>query len=164
MFIFYKIQVKQDLDTKSKVTVTTEEIKSQESLPDDDWTVSNCIGKKLMKMMGWTGGGLGKSEQGIVEPMSTMLVSNDIILWFLKKILLFLSLVNFHLFIFRIKTQINRDGLGLKTDSYKTLEIKAKCRTLFKDLLQSDNCFGNDIEFLDFSKEDRMLIHQYVSL
>jgi len=84
-------------------------------------------------------------------------------LWFLKKIL-FLSLVNFHLFIFRIKTQINRDGLGLKTDSYKTLEIKAKCRTLFKDLLQSDNCFGNDIEFLDFSKEDRMLIHQYVSL
>jgi len=67
------------LDTKPDVTVTTEEIKSQNSSSDDDWKVSNCIGKKLMTMMGWTGGGLGKSEQGIVEPMSAMLVSDNVV-------------------------------------------------------------------------------------
>lgn len=68
----YTVKVKQDLDKKSDITVTTDEIKSQESIPDDDWKVSNCVGKKLMKMMGWAGGGLGKSEQGIMEPMSAM--------------------------------------------------------------------------------------------
>lgn len=67
-------------------------------------------------------------------------------------------------FIFRVKTQINREGLGLKTNSYNAHEIKAKCRKLFKDFLQTDNYLKNDIIFLDFSKEDRMLIHQYVSL
>lgn len=48
----------------------------------------------------------------------------------------------------------------MKTNSYKAHEIKAKCRKLFKDLLQTDNYLRNDIIFLDFSKEDRMLIHQ----
>jgi len=127
----YTVKVKQDLDTGSNVTVTTEEMKSQGSNPDEDWKVSNCIGKKLMKMMGWSGGGLGKSEQGIMEPMSAM-----------------------------VKTQINREGLGLKTNSYKAHDIKVKCRKLFKDLLQTDNYLQNDIVFLDFPKEDRMVIHQ----
>lgn len=68
------------------------------------------------------------------------------------------------MFIFRVKTQINREGLGLKTNSYNTHEIKAKCRRLFKELLQTDNYLRNDIVFLDFPKEDRMLIHQYVLL
>lgn len=77
--MYCKIQVKQDLTTKSDVTVTTEGIKSQNSVPDDDWKESNCIGKKLMTMMGWAGGGLGKSEQGIVEPMSAMLVSDNVV-------------------------------------------------------------------------------------
>ncbi|XP_018355053.1 PREDICTED: uncharacterized protein LOC108756014 isoform X2 [Trachymyrmex septentrionalis] len=67
----YTVKVKGDI--RSKITVTTEELKSQESQSEDDWKVSNCIGKNMMKMMGWTGGGLGKSEQGIVEPMSAML-------------------------------------------------------------------------------------------
>lgn len=66
---------------------------------------------------------------------------------------------------FRIKTQINREGLGLKTISpVKAQDIRAKCRYLFKDLLQTDNCFQNDIVFCDFQKEDRVIIHQYVPL
>ncbi|XP_012532235.1 NF-kappa-B-repressing factor [Monomorium pharaonis] len=130
----YTIKVKQELGTNSDITVTTDEIKSQESLADDgDWKGSNTIGNKLMKMMGWAGGGLGKSEQGIVEPMSAM-----------------------------VKTQINREGLGLKPNSHKAQsgEVKTKCRKLFKNLLQMDDCMRNEIVFLDFSKEDRKLIHE----
>ncbi|XP_011640970.1 uncharacterized protein LOC105429584 [Pogonomyrmex barbatus] len=127
----YTVKVKQDLEVKTNVIVTTEEIKSQQPVPDDDWKESNCIGKKLMTMMGWSGGGLGKSEQGIMEPMSAM-----------------------------VKTQINREGLGLKANPYKTHEIKGKCRKLFKDLLQTDNHLQSNIVFLDFPKEDRMVIHQ----
>lgn len=81
IFIHYKIQVKQDPDTK--VTVTTEGMKSQESLPDEDWKAHNCVANKLMKMMGWAGGGLGKTEQGVMEPMSTTLV-NKIVSWFYR--------------------------------------------------------------------------------
>jgi len=73
-FIHYKIQVKQNLDSKSNVTVTTKEMKPQECMPDNDWKASSCIGEELMRRMGWTGGGLGKSEQGVIEPMSAMLV------------------------------------------------------------------------------------------
>lgn len=72
-------QVKQNLDAKSNVTVTTKEIKPQKDDPDNDWKESNCIGKKMMRMMGWTGGGLGKSEQGVVEAISTTLVIDGIL-------------------------------------------------------------------------------------
>lgn len=72
------------------------------------------------------------------------------------------SLILIYLHIFRVKTQINREGLGLKSNSYKAQDIKTKCRKLFKDFLQTDNYLKNDIVFLDFPKEDRMLIHQYV--
>jgi len=54
--------------------VTTKKIKPEANVHDDDWKKFDCIGKKIMKMMGWMGGGLGKSEQGIVEPMSATLV------------------------------------------------------------------------------------------
>lgn len=73
-FIYLKFQVKQNLDSKSNVTVTTKEMKPQKNMLDNDWKASNSIGEELMRRMGWTGGGLGKSEQGVVEPMSTMLV------------------------------------------------------------------------------------------
>ncbi|GLG98536.1 Protein of unknown function [Gryllus bimaculatus] len=39
-------------------------------LPEDN------IGSKLMRSMGWTGGGLGKAEQGIQEPVSVSLKVN----------------------------------------------------------------------------------------
>ena len=31
---------------------------------------SDNVGNKMMKMMGWTGGGLGKKQQGITEPVT----------------------------------------------------------------------------------------------
>lgn len=40
-----------------------------ESKTPQEQTEGNNIGGKLMKMMGWTGGGLGKDSQGIVEPI-----------------------------------------------------------------------------------------------
>ncbi|XP_012227482.1 NF-kappa-B-repressing factor [Linepithema humile] len=123
----YTVKVKQKFDAKSNVTVT-KDMKPQKSTSGDDWK-SDSIGNKLMKMMGWTGGGLGKSEQGILEPMSAM-----------------------------VQSQISRKGLGLKGNSYTTREIKAKCQKLFKDFLKTD--MQNDIVFLDFTNEERAMIHQ----
>lgn len=126
----YTVKVKQNLDSKSNVTVTTKEMKPQECMPDNDWKASSsCIGEELMRRMGWTGGGLGKSEQGVIEPMSAI-----------------------------VKPQISRKGLGLKSNSCTANEMKAKCRNLFKDFLQTD--MQNDIVFLDFTNEERSAIHQ----
>lgn len=105
---YYTVKVKQNLDSKSNLTVTTKEMRPQKDIPDNDWTSSSCIGKELMRRMGWTGGGLGKSEQGVVEPMSAM-----------------------------VKPQISRKGLGLKSNSCAADEMKAKCQSLFKDFLQT---------------------------
>jgi len=42
---------------------TTENNKNQIQLANDN------IGNKLLKMMGWTGGGLGKYNQGRIDPI-----------------------------------------------------------------------------------------------
>ncbi|XP_070512060.1 NF-kappa-B-repressing factor isoform X2 [Cardiocondyla obscurior] len=77
----YTVKVKYDSARKFNLE---EEMKRQDSVsnkcehnlmnsvPNNEWRGSNCIGEKLMKLMGWTGGGLGKSEQGVVEPMSSI--------------------------------------------------------------------------------------------
>lgn len=120
---YYTIKVKQNLDAQANVTVTTmEKTESPEYIPDDN------IGKKLMKLMGWSGGGLGKSQQGILEPVM-------------------------------LKQQLSREGLGLKAKSFNMHELKAKCKSTFKEFLMGD--MQNDIVFsTDFTSEERAVIHQ----
>ncbi|KAH0952250.1 hypothetical protein HN011_003788 [Eciton burchellii] len=126
----YTIKVKENTNAKSNVTVTTKKIKPETNVRhDDDWKEFDCIGKKMMKMMGWMGGGLGKSEQGVVEPMSAT-----------------------------VQSQVSRKGFGLKSNSCATREMKAKCENLFKDFLKTD--MQNDIVFLDFTNDERKMIHQ----
>ncbi|EZA61332.1 NF-kappa-B-repressing factor [Ooceraea biroi] len=126
---YYTIKVKPSTDATSNVTVTTKEIKPEATVHDDERKESNGIGEKMMKMMGWMGGGLGKSEQGVVEPMSTTL-----------------------------EPQVSRKGLGLKSGSCTAHEVKAKCQKLFRDFLRTD--MQNDIVFLDFTNDERQVIHQ----
>lgn len=64
---------------------------------------------------------------------------------------------------FRLKQQLSREGLGLKSSSSNMYELKAKCRIAFKEFVMGD--MQNDIVFsTDFTNDERAMIHQYVSL
>nr|XP_018902949.1 PREDICTED: NF-kappa-B-repressing factor-like isoform X2 [Bemisia tabaci]XP_018902957.1 PREDICTED: NF-kappa-B-repressing factor-like isoform X2 [Bemisia tabaci]XP_018902966.1 PREDICTED: NF-kappa-B-repressing factor-like isoform X2 [Bemisia tabaci] len=68
----YSIQVtSKDIESviKGNERVQKAEIVSEDGKHPDTKLAQDNVGMKLMKMMGWTGGGLGKNEQGIEEPV-----------------------------------------------------------------------------------------------
>ncbi|XP_014468164.1 PREDICTED: NF-kappa-B-repressing factor-like [Dinoponera quadriceps] len=128
---YYTIKIKENLSAQrnvKNVNVTTiEKTKLQDNIPDDN------VGKKLLKLMGWSGGGLGKSQQGITEPVM------------LKQQLSRKGL--------GLKSSICTSKPALLR------ELKAKCKEAFKKLLMGDT--ENDIIFsTDFTSDERAMIHQ----
>ncbi|KZC14465.1 NF-kappa-B-repressing factor [Dufourea novaeangliae] len=121
---YYTIKIKQNIHGGANVTTTTmlNDTSKEDSISDDN------IGRKLMKLMGWTGGGLGKSQQGIVEPVT-------------------------------IKQQISRKGLGLKSSSCTTNDLKNKSKDIMRKYLAGD--MKDDLIFsADFTNDERAIIHQ----
>lgn len=122
---YYTIKIKQHRSTTDVDVTGTSMMKDKakaDSISDDN------IGKKLMKLMGWTGGGLGKSEQGIVEPVT-------------------------------LKQQISRKGLGLKSTTDSTKDLKYRSKDIMRKYLSGD--MTNDLVFsADFTNDERAVIHQ----
>ncbi|XP_011692578.1 PREDICTED: uncharacterized protein LOC105452821 [Wasmannia auropunctata] len=82
-------------------------------------------------MIDWAGDDLRKSEQDTMDPMFAI-----------------------------VETQINQAVLGLKTINSNVYKIIALCRRVFKHLLQKNDILQNDIVFLNFPSEDRVLIRK----
>ncbi|KAJ8683904.1 hypothetical protein QAD02_019696 [Eretmocerus hayati] len=63
---YYTIKV-----TKNLTPTVTDNFEMNNSSSNETTAIGNDnIGSKMMKMMGWSGGGLGKASQGITEPVN----------------------------------------------------------------------------------------------
>lgn len=62
-------------------------------------------------------------------------------------------------YIFRIKHQISKEGLGLKSNFCSTNDLKFKCNDILRKYLTGD--MRNDLIFsTDFTNAERAIIHQ----
>ncbi|XP_061184092.1 NF-kappa-B-repressing factor-like [Saccostrea echinata] len=131
--ICYTIKIKQAVDS-SESDVGRDEVmgeiqKQVSAIPDDN------IGSRLLKKMGWTGGGVGaEGNKGLAEPVAVTLTNH---------------------------TLLNRQGLGLHGDHAKAMvDFKKKITEVIDNYAKSDK--QEDLAFApEFSKEERAFIHQY---
>ncbi|XP_062622025.1 NF-kappa-B-repressing factor-like [Saccostrea cucullata] len=131
--ICYTIKIKQAVDS-SEADVGRDEVmgeiqKQVLAIPDDN------IGSRLLKKMGWTGGGVGaEGNKGLAEPVAVTLTNH---------------------------TLLNRQGLGLHGDHAKAMvDFKKKITEVINNYAKSDK--QEDLAFApEFSKEERAFIHQH---
>ena len=57
-------------------TIQSSDLSSSVDAPEKKEIGADNVGHKLLKLMGWTGGGLGKGGGGISEPVSAAAISN----------------------------------------------------------------------------------------
>ncbi|XP_069696421.1 CDKN2A-interacting protein isoform X2 [Periplaneta americana] len=92
----------------------------------------NNVGSRLLRLMGWSGGGLGKDSQGISEPVSIQ------------------------------QQRVNRAGLGLggsKSGGLNQRQFREKVQQLMRDFANSDSQY--DLVFSsEFSNDERKTMHQ----
>ena len=70
----YTIVIKNKYVSDGGTTIDVDSLDNAEQA-DDSLTSSN-VGHKLLQMMGWSGGGLGKEGGGISEPITAQAVFN----------------------------------------------------------------------------------------
>ena len=114
------------------------------------------VGHKLLKMMGWTGGGLGKGGQGISEPIRAADFNNR------QGIKYFVIYIYIYIYIY----DLARDCPNMKWNSFigfgssqTDIQFKSKIRKLLEEYTSSHNPY--DLIFTpDFSSEQRATIHK----
>ena len=70
----YTLLIKNMFVSDGGATVDIEQLNDAAKM--DDSLSSNNVGHKLLQMMGWSGGGLGKEGSGISEPITAQAVFN----------------------------------------------------------------------------------------
>lgn len=131
--ICWTIKIKQAVDaSESEVSrdKVMGEIQKQVSTISDD-----NIGSRLLKKMGWTGGGVGaRGNKGLAEPVAVTMTNHVL---------------------------LNREGLGLHGDHAKAMvDFKKKITEVIDNYTKSEK--QEDLAFSpEFSKEERAFIHQY---
>jgi len=117
---------------RKKLTESGQDVVARDDMIDDIVSAipSSNIGAQMLKKLGWSGGGIGKKEQGIAEPVSASM-----------------------------KQIVHREGLGLDAEkgiSGKFLPtIQSMIHKYASSTDEKDLVFAND-----FTKEERAIIHK----
>ena len=71
MLCLFQVKIQTLSETTIEKSLNTDEASSSkaESCSVDTPLGDNNVGNRLLKLMGWSGGGLGKDQQGIAEPV-----------------------------------------------------------------------------------------------
>ncbi|GFN78095.1 NF-kappa-b-repressing factor [Plakobranchus ocellatus] len=126
--ICWVIKTKQAVDSDTKISKEEmlNELTDQSDLLNDD-----NVGNKLLRKMGWSGGGVGKDGSGMAEPVSQ-----------------------------HLKSVLNREGLGLSAAKGITDEYRTKVKEIIENYAASENQ-EDLVFNCDFRLEERLIIHDH---